>query len=392
MRTTLTVFLKEVLDNLRDRRTLASALLMGPIFGPLLFGFVINLSVERSLESADKPLDLAVVGREHAPNLIRFLESQNIVPIDGPADRDAAVAAVTAGSRDVVLIIPPEFGDELRDTIPARIELVSDQANSDADREARRVRNALSAYSQQLAGVRLVARGVNPSVLRPLNIDEVDVSTPSGRSAMLLGMMSYFFIFACLMGGMYLAIDTTAGERERGSLEPLLSLPVTRDQLIVGKIAATCLFMTLSLLLSLLAFYVALRFMPLEKLGMTPNFGPGVMLAALALFLPFILLGAALMTLVASFTKSYREAQTWLSVVLIAPTLPILIVSILTLRPQPEFMFVPSLSQHLLLVDMVKNEPVNALHVAISVTSTLIFGALLTWVCARLYRREGLLG
>ena len=392
MRTTLTVFLKEVLDNLRDRRTLASALLMGPIFGPLLFGFVINLSVERSLESADKSLDLAVVGREHAPNLIRFLESQNIVPIDGPADRDAAVAAVTAGSRDVVLIIPPEFGDELRDTIPARIELVSDQANSDADREARRVRNALSAYSQQLAGVRLVARGVNPSVLRPLNIDEVDVSTPSGRSAMLLGMMSYFFIFACLMGGMYLAIDTTAGERERGSLEPLLSLPVTRDQLIVGKIAATCLFMTLSLLLSLLAFYVALRFMPLEKLGMTPNFGPGVMLAALALFLPFILLGAALMTLVASFTKSYREAQTWLSVVLIAPTLPILIVSILTLRPQPEFMFVPSLSQHLLLVDMVKNEPVNALHVAISVTSTLIFGALLTWVCARLYRREGLLG
>jgi sodium transport system permease protein len=392
MRTTLTVFLKEVLDNLRDRRTLASALLMGPIFGPLLFGFVINLSVERSLESADKSLDLAVVGREHAPNLIRFLESQNIVPVDGPADRDAAVAAVTAGSRDVVLIIPPEFGDELRDTIPARIELVSDQANSDADREARRVRNALSAYSQQLAGVRLVARGVNPSVLRPLNIDEVDVSTPSGRSAMLLGMMSYFFIFACLMGGMYLAIDTTAGERERGSLEPLLSLPVTRDQLIVGKIAATCLFMTLSLLLSLLAFYVALRFMPLERLGMTPNFGPGVMLAALALFLPFILLGAALMTLVASFTKSYREAQTWLSVVLIAPTLPILIVSILTLRPQPEFMFVPSLSQHLLLVDMVKNEPVNALHVAISVTSTLIFGALLTWVCARLYRREGLLG
>jgi len=98
------------------------------------------------------------------------------------------------------------------------------------------------------------------------------------------------------------------------------------------------------------------------------------------------------MTLVASFTKSYKEAQTWLSVVLIAPTLPILIVSILTLRPQIEFMFVPSLSQHLLLVDMIKNEPINMLHVAISVLSTLAFGAVLTWICARLYRREGLLG
>ncbi|NNF39956.1 MAG: hypothetical protein HKN64_01170 [Woeseiaceae bacterium] len=98
------------------------------------------------------------------------------------------------------------------------------------------------------------------------------------------------------------------------------------------------------------------------------------------------------MTLVASFTKSYREAQTWLSVLLIAPTLPILFASILTLRPRLEFMFIPSLSQHLLLVDLVKNEPVNGLHVAISVTSTLVLGALLAWVCARLYQREGLLG
>lgn len=392
MRVAFTVFLKEVLDNFRDRRTLASALLMGPIFGPVLFAFVINLSVERSLEDQQSTMELPVIGQAYAPNLVAFLRSRNIDVVDGPKDLAAAMDAVKTGVHDIVLVIPREFGDQLANTIPAKIELVSDQANTDADREARRARSALMAYNQLLAGARVVARGINPRALQPLNIDEVDVSTPSGRSALLLGMMSYFFVFAALMGGMYLAIDTTAGERERGSLEPLLSLPVTRDQLILGKIAATCLFMTLSLTLSLLAFYVSLGFMPLEKLGMTPNFGPGVLLAALAIFLPFMLVGAALMTLVASFTKSYREAQTWLSVVLIAPTLPILIVSILTLRPRFEFMFIPSLSQHLLLVDMVKNEPVNALHVTISVVSTLILGVLLTWVCARLYRREGLLG
>ena len=392
MRTAFTVFLKEVLDNFRDRRTLASALLMGPIFGPVLFAFVINLSVERSLEDQDKTMELPVIGQAYAPNLVAFLHSRNIDVVDGPKDLAAAMDAVKTGVHDIVLVIPKEFGEQLASTIPATVELVSDQANTDADREARRARAALMSYNQLLAGARVVARGINPRALQPLNIDEVDVSTPSGRSALLLGMMSYFFVFAALMGGMYLAIDTTAGERERGSLEPLLSLPVTRDQLILGKIAATCLFMTLSLSLSLLAFYVSLGFMPLEKLGMTPNFGLGVVLAALALFLPFMLVGAALMTLVASFTKSYREAQTWLSVVLIAPTLPILIVSILTLRPRFEFMFIPSLSQHLLLVDMVKNEPVNALHITISVVSTLILGILLTWVCARLYRREGLLG
>ncbi len=392
MRTTVAVFIKEVVDNLRDRRTLASALVLGPVFGPMMFAFAMNLAIERTLENSEQRMELPVVGAERAPTLLRYLAAENIDAVAGPADTQAAMAAVSGGDSDVVLIIPEAFGDELADGVPARVQVVFDQANTDADRAARRVRNALHDYSQQIASIRLVARGVNPALVTPINVDDVDVSTASGRSALMLGMMSYFFVFACLMGGMYLAIDTTAGERERGSLEPLLSLPVTRDQLILGKIAATCLFMAVSLALCLLSFFIALKFMPLQKLGVTPNFGPSVVLAAFLLFTPFILLGAALMTLVASFTKSYREAQTWLSVLLIAPTLPILIVSLLTLRPRFEFMFVPSLSQHLLLVDMVKNEPVNALHVATSVVSTVVLGALLTFVCARLYRREGLLG
>lgn len=392
MRTLLTVFFKEIVDNLRDRRTLMSALIMGPIFGPVMFAFIINLSIDRALDDAESTMELPVVGQERAPNLMRFLESRNIDIVDGPEDFNGAAEAVKSGRHDVVLVVPEGFGEQLADTIPARVELYSDEANSQGEKEARRARGALYAYNQQLAAIRMSARGINPLLLRPIDIDAIDVSTPSGRSAMLLGMMSYFFIFALLMGGMSLAIDTTAGERERGSLEPLLSLPVTRGQLILGKILAACVFMAASLLLSLLSFYVVLKFMPLQQLGMTPNFDLGVVMAAFFLLLPFVLLGASLMTLVASFTKSYKEAQTWLSVVLIAPTLPILVVSILTLRPKLEFMFVPSLSQHLIIVDMVKNEPINGLHVAISVCSTLVFGALLTWVCARLYRREGLLG
>jgi sodium transport system permease protein len=392
IRTVFTVFAKEVLDNIRDRRTLASALLMGPLFGPLLFAFVINLSIERSLSDVEKTLLLPVVGAQHAPNLVRYLESRNIELTEAPESREAALAGVKTGLYDVVVVIPEGYGEQMAEAIPAKVELISDRANTTADREARRVRGVLYAYNQELATIRLSARGVSALVLRPLNIDDIDVSTASGRSGILLGMMSYFFIFAMLMGGMYLAIDTTAGERERGSLEPLLALPVTRDKLILGKIIATCLFMALSLMLSLVSFFFALKLMPLQQLGMTPNFGPDVVVAAFFLLAPFILLGAAVMTLVASFTKSYKEAQTWLSVVLLAPTLPILIVSLLTLRPRLEFMFVPSLSQHLLLINMVKNEPVNVLHVVISVTSTLILGGLLTWLCARLYRREGLLG
>ena len=392
MKTIRTVFLKELLDNFRDRRTLVSAILMGPLFGPILFAFVINLSVERSLENADKPLDLPVIGREHAPNLITYLESQNINIEDGPENREAAIDAVSLGELDVVVIIDEDFSANLARMVPATVEVITDQANTTAERETRRTTRALHGYSQEIAAMRMTVRGVSPLIMRPLNVDEVDVSTPSGRSAILLGMLSYFFLFALLTGGMNLAIDTTAGERERGSLEPLLCLPVKRDHLIFGKIFAACFFMAISLSLSLVCFHIVLRFMPLQELGMTPNFGLMAVLLAWLLLVPFTLVGASLMTLVASFTKSFKEAQTWVSVVLLAPTLPILIVSILQVRPSTELMFIPSLSQHLLLVDLIRNEPINLLHVVVSVGGTLLIGTALTWICARLYRREGLLG
>ena len=392
MNTKRIVFRKEVMDNLRDRRTLLSALLLGPLFGPILFAFMINLSLKQSITDATEPLDLPVIGVEHAPNLVSYLKSRNIELIEPPADRDAAIDAVETGVHDVVVVIPATFGEDLASMVPATVEVISDQANRTAEREARRATRALQAYNQELAVLRLTARGVNPTVMRPLNIDMVDVSTPSGRSAILLGMLSYFFLFALLTGGMNLAIDATAGERERGSLEPLLCLPVRRDDLIFGKIFAACLFMALSLSLSLVSFHVTLKFVPLEDLGMTPNFGLDVVAKAWLLLVPFALVGAALMTLVASFTKSYKEAQTWVSVVLLAPTLPILVVSILQVRATTPLMIVPSLSQHLLLVGLVRNEPVNLPHVAVSVTGTLLAGVLLTLLCARLYRREGLLG
>lgn len=392
MNTFLAVFTKEVRDYVRDRRTLLTSLLLGPVFGPILFAFVIDLSIDRAVGGAGEILELPVIGAEHAPNVMRFLESRNIQPIEGPPDLEAAKAAVTNGTHDVVLRIPPEFGDRLREGVSARIELVSDLANSAGERETRRVRSALNDYSSELAGVRLAARGISPMLMRPINVDSVDVSTPSGRSALLLGMLGYFFVFSLLMGGMNLAIDSTAGERERGSLEPLISLPVDRETLMLGKIAATCLFMMLALTLSLVAFAVALHFLPLATLGMTPNFGAGTVGFALLLFLPFSLIGAAMMTLVASFTKSFKEAQSWVSILLFAPTFPILIVSILTLRPRFEFMFVPSLSQHLLLVDRIKNEPLEPTHLAVSMISTLLIGIVLTAVCARRYQKEGLLG
>ena len=391
MNTLLIVFSKEIREHARDRRTLLSSLLLGPVLGPVFFAFAINLSIERSVGGGGQVLKLPVIGAEHAPNVMRFLHSRRIQPIDGPPNLAAAKRAVTDGRHDVVLRIPPEFGAQLLKGVSARIELVSDFANSDAQRKTRRVREALRDYSRELASVRLSARGLSPMLMRPINVDAVDVSTPPGRSALLLEVLGYFCVLSLLAGGMNLAIDSTAGERERGSLEPLLTLPVSRTALMLGKIAATCLFMMLALALNLATFAIALPFVPLAKFGMTPNFGVGTLGFALLLFLPFSLLGAAMMTLLASFTKSFKEAQSWVSILLLAPTLPVLLVSMLALRPRFEFMFIPSLSQHLLLIERIKDEPLEPVQLAISMLSTLLIGMALTALCARRYRQEKLL-
>jgi sodium transport system permease protein len=250
----------------------------------------------------------------------------------------------------------------------------------------------IAAYGRRLAAQRLLVRGVDPSIVMPVTARDVDVATPASRAILVLGMTTYFILFSTLMGGLYLAIDTTAGERERGSLEPLLTLPVTRTKLVLGKVLATCAFMMLSLMLTLIAFAISLRWVPLEALGMTANFSPQVALMIFAVMAPFVPFGAGLMTVVGALTKSYREAQTWLGFVLLVPTLPIMFATINSLRGSLKVMPIPSLSQHLLATSLLRGETVDSVAVAISGASSLLLGAVLIGIAVRLYAREGVLG
>jgi sodium transport system permease protein len=388
-RATLVVLAKEVKDNLRDRRTLISALLFGPLFGPLFFAIMVSIMLTRTAGELDEALELPVAGAAHAPNLMSWLQEQNVDVLPAPEDPQAAVRE---RRHDVVLVIPPDFAERFESGEPAPVQLVADTADSRAARHSARARALLGAYGQRLAQLRVLARGINPGIMSPIAIEAVDVATPAARSVLVLGMMTYFILFAVLVGGMYLAADTTAGERDRGSLEPLLALPVTRRELVVGKLGATCAYMLASLAITLAAFAVSLRFVPFERLDMVANFGPGVALAAFLVMAPFVLFGAALLTVVASFTRSYKEAQTWLSLVLVVPTLPIAVASLYALRPVAWMMLVPSLSQHLLITELIKGEPVRVALVLTSVASTLALGLGLAWLATRLYRRETILG
>ena len=387
-----TVFLKEFRENLRDRRTLISALLFGPLFGPLLFGAMVSRMLTQGVAESDEPLHLTVSGRDYAPGLIGHLESQGVQLKFEALTEDAARDAVRSGAAQVVLIVPGDYRARFASASPAPVLLVADSADSQTRKSVDRARALLGAYSSGIAQLRLQVRGVNPLLSVPVAVNEMDVATPSGRAVVVLGFMTYFVLFAVLMGGLYLAIDSTAGERERGSLEALLSLPVARGSLVGGKILATCAYMCVSLAISLSAFVVVFRFVPLEKLGMSANLGLRTAAAFFAICLPFVPLGAALMTFVASFTRSYREAQTYLTTVLLVPTLPIAFASIYSLKTQSSLMFIPSLSQHLLMTSVLKDEPINPFDVAVSAGSSAALALVLMVLTARHWRRETMLG
>jgi sodium transport system permease protein len=392
VRAILTVFAKEFRENLRDRRTLFTALIFGPLFSPLLFAAVLALTIQRGDAQGDKPLELAVAHTERAPNLVATLIEYGVTVQPVPYDEEAARKAVQERRHALVLMIPEHYGEQFTSAQPAALELYSDSSQQTIERDVRRAKGIIAAYSSNIAQLRMVARGVDPTVLVPIAVHDVDVSTPASRSVLALGTMSYIILLTMLMGGLYLAIDATAGERERGSLEPLLTVPVRREHLIYGKILAACAYMSISLVLSVTALAILLRFVGLEGFGMSVNFGPLTALKVILFSAPLVPLGASLMTIVAAFTRSYREAQTYLGLVLLIPTLPLVFAGALGVQPTLGLMATPSLSQHFLIRSLLKDEAIPTMHIVLSVGVTLSLGMVLAALAGRLYHREALLG
>jgi sodium transport system permease protein len=386
------VLYKEFRESLRDRRTVISALLFGPLFVPALFATMLAFTMRHETAGSDAPLELAVSHAERAPNLVSRLVEYGASVVRISLDDAGARAAVQSGRYKQVLLIPPQFGEQVAAGSPAPLRLYLDSSDGLNRSDVARLQRLLAQYDSTLARLRLLARGFDPLLLSTLSLQQVDVATPASRSVLALGALSYLVVLTMLMGGLYVAIDATAGERERGSLEPLLTVPVRREQLIYGKILGACTFMLISLSLTVTALAIGLQLVGLERLGMSVHFGPATALAAIACCAPLALFGAALMTTVAAFTRSYREAQTYLGLTLLVPTLPLVFAGIAGLKPTNASMLVPSLSQHFLITRLLRAEPISPLHVALSAGGTLALGALLTFIAGRLYRRESLLG
>jgi len=373
---------KELLDGFRDRRSVLSALLF-PLFGPILIAVMFSIILTE--EADDGPIALPVVGPEHASALVEHLESQGIEVVAPPEDPRGAVAA---GDENVVLEIHADFEAEFRAGRPAPISLYIDSSRREGRVPVRRVRKAVETYAGKVGTLRLLARGIDPQLARPIAVDDVDTATPQQKAANLLAMVPMFVMLAVFVGGMFMATDATAGERERKSLEPLLLTPTSRGALVLGKWAATTVFSTVGLCITLVGSSVAMGQIPLEEVGLDVNLGGAQLLWGLALLLPLAPLAAALQMLVASLAKSFREAQTYLSLLTMLPTLPGVFLTLEPLPPEGWASAVPILGQQVLLLGVLRGDPIPAAAAAGSALVVVLLTAGCLLATAKLFNSE----
>jgi len=380
------VMRKELRDISRDRRTLALALLLGPLLYPVLMIGMGSLAESRARTQLDRTLEVPTVGMERAPNLVAFLGTQGIRAVKAPEDVDAAIVRQEF---DVALRIAPGYANDWRAGKPALVEIVADTTRRDSEIPSARVRAALEGYSGQVGSLRLLARGIDPAVVRAVSVGSRDLATEEAkRGLMLAAIMPYLLILMSFIGGAYLIMDATAGERERQSLEPLLATPASRGAIVSGKIAAACAMGLLSLLLTLVAF----------KISAQMSTGVGRMLDVsfasigriLLILLPMVFIGTTLLTCLAAAAKSLKEAQSHMTWLMLLPMIPTIALIVNPVKTQAWQFMVPFLAQNQMLLKVIRGEAIDLRTWGIYLGTGFVVAALLWFMAVRRYHQERL--
>lgn len=386
-----TVFKKEVIDNLRDKRTLttiAASVVITPIIMIAFIWFAEKTVKEETDPVTATAFELPVIGAEHAPNLMDWLRNNNVSILPAPEN---AEQVIKSGERRVVMVIKENFPEAFEKAKTAPVLLIHDSSISGLEQLGFvTVKNALRTYSGRIGQLRLEARGINPEITRAIQVNVSDVATPESRNAKIIGMMPYMIIMFIMAGGMYLAIDSTAGEREKGSLESLLTLPITRNHLLIAKLLATAFFSALTLMFMLISLSLSMQYAPVD--AFTINLSTPKLLHIFVTCLPFVFVASSMLILLASFTKSYKEAQSYLSFVMLIPSMPLMLLMFLSPEASMANMWVPSLSQALIIVETLKGETIPVHLTALSMAVSLAVSVILASIAIKLYQRERILG
>ncbi|MGJ9419734.1 ABC transporter permease [Massilia sp. CMS3.1] len=356
----LTIFIKEMRETLREKRTVGLLVLVTLMY-PLMIGVLMHQLIERSTRSEREGIELAVIGAAKAPTLMSQLKQKNITVLDtAPMDEEAIGALLQKGKVAGVLRLSDKFTDNYTAMRPARIELWYDSA-AEKGSQRRDIEEVLDAYGANVASARLLAHGVSPATLAPIEVQRYDTGTTASRSAGLIGSMLSMLFFPAFFCGMSAAVDSTAGERERRSMEVLMAQPARAWEIVAGKWLMAGALAIVGLTLELILAHAVLTWLPLEELGMSWSLTWLDVATICIVALPLALLAAALQIALAMNAKSFKEAQSLLSIALFIPMLPGVVVSMMELKTSVWMYAVPMLSNQTLLREISKGVEVGTL-------------------------------
>ncbi|MCA9580290.1 MAG: ABC transporter permease [Myxococcales bacterium] len=381
------VFQKEMRDTLRDHRSLVLAFGI-PLMGPVMLLFLLGFAADRKRAATDGELHVGVQGASHAPAAMAALAESRLIldAVEGPA-----AEAIASRKHRVVVV----FADGFDGTIAGEkgfgsVQLLFDGSDMKAKVEVARVHRALQSYAEGIVRTRLADRALPETILEPIDIVSRDLSPPAGRSAVLLSMIPMFLLMAGLIGGLHVAADSIAGERERGTLEPLLMTPVPRWALAAGRVAAVWCLSVSGIVVTAILFFIAMllvRNADLTDLGFQGRPGLGLWGGLPLLFVPFTFFASSVNVWLSARAKTFREAQASTSIAMIALLLfgPALHA---VLDPSPLMAWVPGLGETMLSQRLLEGKDLPWTQIATVASVSIVLGAAFLALTTRLLSSE----
>ncbi len=350
------VFGKELVDALRDRRTLLLTLFGSVLSGPLVLLLLFKL-ISTEIDRADQ-VKLPVIGAERAPALIAYLERERVRIEPPPTDFQARIRT---GEIEVVLEIDAGFERDVAAGRAAKVRLYYDESRQRTGTTTRTVRGLLRGFANLWGDQRLALRGIASDVGQPLQVEPVNLATPQQSGSQTLTILAFYAVFATLLGGVASAADSTAGERERGTLQVLLAAPVRAGSLIIGKWGAVAALACTVLLLTLTGFYLTLQFGPVPRVGIPFVFGAREYGGFLLMLLPLACCFAALLLCLGALGRTFKEAQTNSQILItVAALLPV--VQMFQFGKEPAWLkWVPVNGHFQLLTQILRGDGITAL-------------------------------
>ena len=399
-----TIWFKELKDTVRDRRTVTSMIVLPVIIMPLILIGITKLTDLQTQQAQNEKSTISIINAQAAPSLVAaFTQNANITVVN----TQDVEKAVENKDIDLGITIPNDFSSKIAQQTPITLKIDENLTSTKSALALTRLVPIITVYNQSLYITRLSVLHISPSILSPVSYSVSDLSTTQEKSGLLLGyILPVFIVLWSVAGGQYVAIDISAGEKERKTLEALLLTPTSRIQVVFGKIFAVATVSLISVALSLGSIYFSIKHFGLNSatasssssssliqgLGnISVSLNPQTLLLFLLVSVLLVIMFSAILLSIGIFAKSYREAQSYIAPAYIIVVLPIVFANIVpNFKPTLPIFSIPVVNAVFLDKELLL-QTYNLSHILVTVISLMIFSFIAVFIATRIYNKESVL-